>query len=83
MIAAMAAHGLAKLQDPPAVDEMITAGHQTTGEAIWAIAQSLIYFPGPKAQAAADELTPPPQKALLGAFRGEASARGLRALFQW
>jgi hypothetical protein len=83
MIAANAAHGLAKLQDPRGLDELIAAGKEATGEAVWAIVQALTYFPDPKAQAAAEALTPEPQKTLLNTFRADVSKRGLRAILPW
>lgn len=83
MIASFAARGLTKLQDPRAVDELIAAGREMTGEALAGIVQSLIYFSEPRAQAAAEELLPPQYKDLLKLFREERKTRGMRALFQW
>jgi len=82
-IVAMAAQGLAKLQDPRAIDELIAVGRQVPGEALGGIVQSLIYFEDPKAQAAAQTLLPEKQRNLLDFYRGQKKASGMRALFQW
>ncbi len=83
MIAAMSAKGLAKLQDTRAIDQLIATGRHAPAEAGVAIAQSLIYFADPKAQAAAEELMPEKEKNLVGVFRSEMKKNGLRALFEW
>ncbi len=85
MIATWAAKGLAKLQDPRAIDELISTGRHAPAEAGIAIAQSLIYFADPKAQAAAEELMPEPDKKknMVEVFRSEMKKNGLRALFDW
>ena len=81
--AATAARGLAKLQDPRAVDELIATGSHVPGEALLGIAQSLIYFSAPKAQMAAEKLTSEKEKRVLEAYRQDMNARGLKALFPW
>jgi HEAT repeat protein len=83
MIAGQAAHGLAKIQDPHAVEELIDAGREAKGEALWAIVQALTYFSDPRAQAAADALTPEAQKTLLNVFRIEVAKTGLRVIAPW
>jgi PBS lyase HEAT-like repeat len=83
MIVATAARGLAKLQDPRAVDELIATGSHVPGEALLGIAQSLIYFSAPKAQMAAEKLTSEKEKRVLEAYRQDMNARGLKALFPW
>lgn len=82
-IAAMAAQGLAKLQDSRAIDELIAVGRQVPGEALGGVVQSLIYFEDPKAQAAAEMLLPEKQKNLLEFYRSEMKKNGMRAMFQW
>jgi len=83
MIAATAAQGLAKLQDPRAIAELIAAGHREPGEALGGIVQSLIYFSDPKAQSAADEIIPEQEKNMLQIFRREKEENGTKALFPW
>ncbi len=82
-IVALAAEGLAKLQDPRAIDELIAIGQQVPGEALGGIVRSLIYFDDPKAQAAAKMLLPEKQKSLLDFYRSQKKASGMRALFPW
>jgi hypothetical protein len=81
MIAANAAKGLAKLQDPRAIPELIKTGRQVPGEARLAIAWSLVFFSDPKAQAAADELVT--KKELINGWREEVKKNGFKVFFQW
>lgn len=83
MLAAAAARGLAKLQDPRAVKELIATGSRVPGEALLGIVQALIYFPSPEAQEAADRLVPEKEKSGLEFYRQEMQKRGFKALFQW
>ena len=83
MIAAMAAHGLAKLQDPRAIEELIATGRKVPVEARGGIAEALLFFPDPKAQAAANEILPDKEKNLLEVWRRDIKARGLKVLFPW
>lgn len=83
MIAWEAANGLAMLQDPRAIDVLITTGRVSHGEARAGIAQSLLFFPDPKAQTAADEIAPIKLKHMMEVWRGEIKAKGLRVLFPW
>lgn len=82
-IAAMAAQGLAKLQDPRAINELIAVGRQVPGEALGGVVQSLLYFEDPMAQEAAETLLPEKQKPLLDFYRSQKKAKGMRAMFQW
>jgi HEAT repeat protein len=84
MIAATAAKGLARLQDPRAIDELITTGHRVPGEARYGIAEALLYFSDPKAQAAAEELSDVLEdKKLFDYKRAEAKAKGVKGLFPY
>lgn len=83
MIVSWAATGLAKLQDPRAIPELIAVGREATGQALSGIVQSLLYFPDPKAQAAAEELLPQKQKNLLDVYRTEKKQSGIKGLFGW
>jgi len=81
MIAGTAAQGLAKLQDPRAINELIAIGGQLKGEPRILVAESLLFFNDPKAQAAADELMP--RKGLLEIQRRDIKTRGMKVLFPW
>jgi hypothetical protein len=83
MVAISAAHGLAILQDPRAINEMIFVGRNTQNEARFEIAKSLLYFPDPNAQTVAEELTPEKMKGGLELTRREIEARGLKVLLPW
>jgi len=84
MIAATAAKGLARLQDPRAIDELIATGRRVPGEARYGIAEALLYFSDPKAQAAAEELSDVLEdKKLFGYKRAEAKAKGVKGLFPY
>jgi hypothetical protein len=83
MIAISAAHGLAVLQQPRAIDEMIAAARETPSEARFEIAKSLLFFSDPKAQAAAEELTPKKKKGSLEITRQAARTSGIKALLPW
>lgn len=56
IIIGLAAFGLAKLQNPKAIDELIAASSPAIGDARFQIGIALWYFPDPKAQAAADKI---------------------------
>lgn len=83
MIQAQAAFGLAKIGDPHGIEDLISVGQKANGEAVAGIVQALIYFPEPRAQKAAEELTPQEEKNMIAVFRHEKEQRGLRALFPW
>ena len=84
MIAVDAAKGLARLQDPRAVDELIATGRRVPGEARYGIAVALLYFPDPKAQAAAEELSDVlDDKHLFELMREEAKKKGVKGLFPY
>ncbi|HEY1527944.1 MAG TPA: HEAT repeat domain-containing protein [Candidatus Angelobacter sp.] len=84
MIAATAAKGLARLQDPRAIDELIATGRRVPGEARYGIAEALLYFPDPKAQAAAEEFADVlDDKKLFDYKRAEAKAKGVKGLFPY
>ena len=81
MIAGTAAQGLAKLQDPRAIPELIATGRGVPGEARFASGQALLYFSDPRAQAAANELIT--DKNLLERERHEAQTKGVKGLFHY
>jgi hypothetical protein len=81
MIVVSAAQGLAKLQDPRAIDELIAVGHHLPGEVRALIAESLLLLSMPEAQAAAEELAP--EKERLKLQRDDIQARGIKVLFPW
>jgi hypothetical protein len=81
MIAGIAARGLARLQDPRAIDELIATGRRVGSEARYYIGVSLLYFSDPKAQAAAEELIK--DKNRLAIERKEMQTRGLQGLFPY
>jgi len=84
MIVGTAAQGLAKLQDPRAIEPLIEAGRRTPGVGRGGIRKSLLYFSDPRAQAAAEEfyaLTN--SKKLMDLHRQEAKEKGAKGLFQW
>ncbi|HET9834475.1 MAG TPA: HEAT repeat domain-containing protein [Vicinamibacterales bacterium] len=83
MIVGTAAQGLAKLQDPRAIDVLISRGREVPGEALGAIVQSLVYFQDQRAQKAANELMPDPEKNMLEVLRRSAKERGVAGLFPW
>lgn len=81
MIQVWASWGLAKLQDPRAIDEIISAVRRAPGETHDSIARALLHFPDPKAQAAADNLFV--NKDYLEALRKEIKQKGLKDLFPY
>lgn len=84
MIAALAAKGLARLQDPRAVDELIATGKRVPGEARAAIAQALLYFPGEKAQAAAEAFAEVLEnKKSFEFMQQDAKTKGAKGLFPY
>ena len=83
-IVAMAARGLAKLQDSGAVDSLIAAGRRALPEGRFGIGESLLYFQDPKAQSAADEfLAATVTKEHAENLRKAAREKGLKNLFDW
>src|SRR5258708_27713850 len=85
MTVANAALGLARLQDVRAVDELLSVGRHSAGEALVAIIESLVYFQNAKAEAAIAELVellPATDRGVLEAFRREAADHGGRGLFR-
>jgi PBS lyase HEAT-like repeat-containing protein len=84
MIASVAAKGLAKLQDPRAIDVLITVGRRVPGEARAGIMEALLYFDDPKAQAAAEELADVlDNKHLFELIRANAKKYGVKGLFPY
>lgn len=84
MIAAVAAKGLARLQDPRAVDELIVTGRRVPGEARAGIAEALLYFNDPKAQAVAEELSDVlDNKHLFELMRENAKKQGVKGVFPY
>lgn len=79
MISALSAEGLAKLQDPRAIDEIIAAYHRAPAETRNTVSRALVFFPDPRAQAAAEEFIK--DKSTLALYRKEAEAKGAKALF--
>lgn len=84
MIAAVSAKGLARLQDPRAVDELIAMGRQVPGEARIGIMEALLYFDDSKAQAAAEELSDVlNDKHHFELIRENAKKQGVKGLFPY
>jgi HEAT repeat protein len=84
MIAVAAAKGLARLQDPRAVDELIATGRRVPGEARAGIMDALLYFDDPRAQAAAEELSEIlNDKHLFELHRANAKKQGVKGLFPY
>jgi HEAT repeat protein len=84
MIAGSAARGLARLQDPRAIDKLIAVGRCVPGEARAAIAEALLYFPDLKAQKAADELADIfTDKKTWELLRKDAQDKGVKGLFPY
>lgn len=81
MIVTCASHGLARLQDPRAIDEIILASYRAPLEARYAIAESLLYFPNEKAQQAADEIIV--DKKSLSELKKQIQAKGIKWLFSY
>lgn len=79
MIVAISAKGLAKLQDPRAVDEVIVAARKAPKETREGLVEALVYLPGPKAQAAVKELSVADE--LTKYYENEAHAKGIKGLF--
>jgi hypothetical protein len=78
-VRAMAAQGLAVLQDRDSIPLIINAARQAPSEIQWFIAQPLVSFNDSKALAAADELIT--DKKLLEDLRQRAKAKGARGLW--
>ena len=84
MIADAAARGLARLQDPRAIDELIATGRRAPGEARVGIVTALLYFSDPKAQAAAEEFSDVfADRRSLGFLREKAKRDGVKGLFSY
>ncbi len=83
VIAANAARGLAKIGDPRAVDELLSAGKNASSEEVDGIIQALLYFPEPRAQKAAENYAAEYKDKMIETYRSEMKERGLRAMFQW
>jgi hypothetical protein len=84
MIVATAAKGLARLQDPKAIEELIATGRRVPGEARVGIMEALLYFNDPKAQAAAEELSAVlDNKHLFELMREDATKKGIKGLFSY
>lgn len=81
MIQAWASSGLAKLQDPRAIDEIIGAVQKAPVETHDAVAKALLHFRDPKAQSAADNLIT--NKEYLEVLRQEIKIKGLKELFPY
>jgi hypothetical protein len=71
------------LQDPRAVAEMIATGRQTSNEARFEIAKSLLFFADPEAQEAAEELMTETMKNSLEVTPREVKEKGVKALLPW
>ena len=84
MIVAMAAKGLARLQDPRAIHELIATGKRVPGEARLGVAVALLYFSDDAAQAAANEFGEVlGNKELFQSMRAQARTQGVKALFPY
>jgi len=84
MIAAAAAKGLARLQDPRAIEELIMTGRRVPGEARAGIVEALLYFNDPKAQAGAEQLSDIlDNKHLFDIMRENAKKQGVKRLFPY
>jgi hypothetical protein len=83
MIVAMAARGLARLQDPRAVGELTAAGRQTAGEGLLGIVEALSYFDKANAREAAEALVPVRDAKMVATFRRQAQEQGAKGLFPW
>lgn len=81
MIQTWASWGLARLQDPRAIDEIIGAVRNAPMETRDATAKALLHFPDLKAQAAADALFT--NKEYLEALRKEIKVKGSKDLFPY
>lgn len=81
MIQVWAAMGLAKLQDPGAIDPIIAAVRNAPAETHDAMAKVLLHFQDSKAQAAADELFA--HKEYLEPLRQQIKQQGLKELFPY
>ncbi len=82
MIVASAAQGLAKLRDARAIEPLIATGRHAAGEALFAIGESLLYFPDPQAQAGAEEILNSMNENV-EALRQQIKEKGFKILFQW
>ncbi len=78
-VRATAAQGLALLQDKDSIPQLIENARQAPSEIQSYLAQPLIFFDDPKAQAAADELIT--DKKILEDIKQRAKAKGARGLW--
>jgi hypothetical protein len=81
MIVGVAAKGLARLQDPRAIDDLIATGRLVGGLGRYSIGLSLLYFPASRAQKAAEEFIKNKKK--LEQDRKEMQTKGVRSLFPY
>jgi PBS lyase HEAT-like repeat len=81
MIVGVAAKGLARLQDPRAIDDLIATGRRVGGLGRYSIGLSLLYFSDSRAQTAAEEFIKDKKK--LEQDRKETQTKGVRGLFPY
>ena len=81
MIVGLAAKGLARLQDPRAIDDLIATGRRVGGLGRYSIGLSLLYFPDPRAQTVAEEFIK--DKKMLEQDRKEMQTKGVMGLFPY
>lgn len=79
LIVARAAQGLTRLQDKRAIKFIIQASKRAPLEVAAKIAEPLVFFDDPEAQAAAEELIQ--NKALLSSLRKRAGEKGVKGIF--
>ncbi len=81
VIASYSALGLAKLQDSRAIPEIIAALRRAPLETRFDIAEALLYFPDPRAQAVAEEFIPDKNK--LAIYRSKVKRDGVRGILSF
>jgi len=81
MVVTVSAQGLARINDARAIPAIIEVCEKAPVEVLGAIAQYLIYFDDPRAQAAADRFIT--DKKFLETFRNEVKQNGLKGIFGW
>jgi hypothetical protein len=79
MIASFSALGLAKLQDPRAVPEIITALRKAPLETRYTIIEALLYFRDSRAQVVVEEFAS--DKTKLAFYRNKVTRNGIRGIF--
>jgi hypothetical protein len=62
---------------------LIATGRAAPAEARGGISEALLFFPDPRAQAAAEEILPDKEKHMVEVWRRDIKTRGLKALFPW